>query len=1328
MLALLASTHPWPVLAQDVLNCSVTGFCLSSSINSLLGLPNGTLNIVGYQPWDTVVKGSAAVSWAPLEADARAAISTLHGVPNDNRLAYAALEEIRGFMFLRLLQLAQRRARGDQLSSVEQDALETLHGLVKGRRVRAAQKALDEYHRWHDDPCHYIVPAGFSFEAYNPGAGCGIGITILTGPPSPPTAQQFTQYGAALATKEADDALTTAKRKALGIADSNNTFTYDPSADQAAAIKSGDRGLAFAEGVALAVAASGAAAIAAVASVGVAGVFATLSGSYSAFGIAAAAAGAAVTGVGVALALPAIIILCVVVSVLRGIQVVDDQSVPTTLQEQLDAAYATQDPWTIAQTDLGQIELFAAFIYQTLPNYDEQREASLVPPPSQPQRGDPLFEVDNALVPTIQTQSPEAKVQETFMSQGWFVTRTETSSGTWGPRRWSLTLDYIAGANDPGKHTVGIQPSGFLHFYRSPTFASNPVAKATQFDALNASSSVKTIKWSGNRAPVITATVSEYPRMAQSVQFNANVSDPDGNTIKTIRWYFDEGIANTLVYQTSLAECSLRPAGRVDSNGLPYLCPWAQADGASVSHVYNSGGTYSVLVMAEDSEGAISSELFSVTVGFLAPTLTMTQLPFTVLPGGTASTPEGQQVNVAGTVNFPANPDGNYSDLTRLVVDWGDGGVLQKMYPCKAGSDPGVVADASCIFDTTNREYVELNVVPVPGSPDLAHGPWPFFFSHKYAFSPDHPLDPIPSGITHGAYDAQSRIKVYAVTTRGIWSQVERVNFTISNVPPALDLRPVCPVVPVAAPTCVGDFREVADGQALTLNARIFDVLEANHFIKVLWGDGTSSELQAGCTASGCPSYNAWPGAPLPTFGAFPKYFKLSHTYPKVGDYAMSIVVDDGGPGGKASASTGSVIFGVSQLDGPAETPAGIPVPYNYTSKLPAGATSVVTPTCEGGQVASQTASSFTCTFDDVATQTPRKAKLQAVIAGTTFNRSLDVKVQPAALTMSMLSGPTSVIGGMTRTYTYTSTHSTFATATYVANCAAGTVVAETPGSSFTCKFQDPPFAADISVTVNAQDSLEHTAVAGLTVNLAPDLSPPELTVPSAIQVNSTNNAGAKVSFAVSAVDNVSGVAPVSCNPASGSLFPIGTTTVTCQASDWKNLTAVGSFSIRVVDATPPLLTLPAAQELNATSPTGAIATFTATASDGVPLLPAVTCVPASGSTFAIGTTNVACSAKDAAGNLASGTFPITVIGAAGQIATLQSWVENVPIDATLQKQLVSVLKKAEAAAASGDSKTACKQLTTAVSLVNDAGNKLTKGQSNKILNDVARIRAVVGC
>src|SRR5262249_17771099 len=163
--------------------------------------------------------------------------------------------------------------------------------------------------------------------------------------------------------------------------------------------------------------------------------------------------------------------------------------------------------------------------------------------------------------------------------------------------------------------------------------------------------------------------------------------------------------------------------------------------------------------------------------------------------------------------------------------------------------------------------------------------------------------------------------KVYAVTSRGTWSQVERVNFTVTNVPPALEMRPVCPIVPVAGQTCVGDFREVAVDQSLTINGRIFDILDASHFIKVLWGDGTSSELPAGCNGSGCPSFVGWPGS-VAIPGQFPTYFFLSHAYAKLGTFPISVVVDDGGPGGKTSSSTGAVIFGVSQLDGPSATPA----------------------------------------------------------------------------------------------------------------------------------------------------------------------------------------------------------------------------------------------------------------------------------------------------------------------------------------------------------------------------------------------------------------------
>src|SRR5206468_9975765 len=88
-ISLVGPIQPWVVLAQTALDCGVNGFCLSGSINTLLGLPNGTLKIVGYQPWDLVVKGEASVAWAPLEAEARATLAALHGVPNDDRLPYA---------------------------------------------------------------------------------------------------------------------------------------------------------------------------------------------------------------------------------------------------------------------------------------------------------------------------------------------------------------------------------------------------------------------------------------------------------------------------------------------------------------------------------------------------------------------------------------------------------------------------------------------------------------------------------------------------------------------------------------------------------------------------------------------------------------------------------------------------------------------------------------------------------------------------------------------------------------------------------------------------------------------------------------------------------------------------------------------------------------------------------------------------------------------------------------------------------------------------------------------------------------------------------------
>jgi hypothetical protein len=95
-------------------------------------------------------------------------------------------------------------------------------------------------------------------------------------------------------------------------------------------------------------------------------------------------------------------------------------------------------------------------------------------------------------------------------------------------------------------------------------------------------------------------------------------------------------------------------------------------------------------------------------------------------------------------------------------------------------------------------------------------------------------------------------------------------------------------------------------------------------------------------------------------------------------------------------------------------------------------------------------------------------------------------------------------------------------------------------------------------------------------------------------------------------------------------------------------LTGAPAFTVNLTvtapaDTTPPVLSLPANITAEATGPSGAAVTYTATATDLVdgPVTPS--CAPASGSTFALGATTVTCSAVDDAGNTASGSFTITV-------------------------------------------------------------------------------------
>jgi hypothetical protein len=153
--------------------------------------------------------------------------------------------------------------------------------------------------------------------------------------------------------------------------------------------------------------------------------------------------------------------------------------------------------------------------------------------------------------------------------------------------------------------------------------------------------------------------------------------------------------------------------------------------------------------------------------------------------------------------------------------------------------------------------------------------------------------------------------------------------------------------------------------------------------------------------------------------------------------------------------------------------------------------------------------------------------------------------------------------------------------------------------------------------------------------------TPPTLRLPPGQTVEATGPGGATVTYPVSASGAQAGALTPSCSPASGSVFPLGTTTVNCSVTDRGGLTATGSFTVTVQDTTPPSLTLPGNITVKAGKP--ALVTYTATAADLVDGAVPVSCSPASGTTFALGTTTVNCSATDAHHNTAIGSFTVTL-------------------------------------------------------------------------------------
>lgn len=92
----------------------------------------------------------------------------------------------------------------------------------------------------------------------------------------------------------------------------------------------------------------------------------------------------------------------------------------------------------------------------------------------------------------------------------------------------------------------------------------------------------------------------------------------------------------------------------------------------------------------------------------------------------------------------------------------------------------------------------------------------------------------------------------------------------------------------------------------------------------------------------------------------------------------------------------------------------------------------------------------------------------------------------------------------------------------------------------------DPDFQQKISITVN-------------------DVNDPVVTVDDRT-VRAEDDDGARIGFTATATDAQDGELPVTCDPASGALFPVGTTTVTCSATDSAGNTGTDTAEFEVLE------------------------------------------------------------------------------------------------------------------------------------------------------------------
>ena len=219
-------------------------------------------------------------------------------------------------------------------------------------------------------------------------------------------------------------------------------------------------------------------------------------------------------------------------------------------------------------------------------------------------------------------------------------------------------------------------------------------------------------------------------------------------------------------------------------------------------------------------------------------------------------------------------------------------------------------------------------------------------------------------------------------------------------------------------------------------------------------------------------------------------------------------------------------------------------------------------------------------------------------------------------------------------------------------SCTATALVSDIDGGSsgyhatFSLSAYGPFSVGTTNITLTAIDILGGTNQCTTLVTIAANA--PTLAAHADVSNSVANCTAPTVNYTAPVASGCNTPGAVVCTPASGTTFQLGTTSVSCTVTDAANRGASSSFNVVVTStAAPTLNNTPSniSTSVASASATSLVVTYTAPTASGCNTPGAVTCAPASGYAFPVGSTNVVCTVTDAANRSATSSFTVTVSG-----------------------------------------------------------------------------------